>query len=292
MRLDASGNLGVGTSSPSVASGTGVSIYSTSVARLALRNSTTGDTSTDGSGLFVSGSDFGIENREAGNIIFYNATERMRLDSTGNLGLGVTPSAWNAGNSAIQLGATASLNGTSTSTQLSNNFYQAAAGPKYISTSFATVYQQSSGQHVWYNAPSGTAGNAITFTQAMTLDVNSNLTVAGALLNPTITNYTETTYTANTSTAITLALTNGTVQILTLTANATITMPAVGAGKSFVIMLRQDATGGRSVTWTTVAWPSATAPTITGTASKQDIFSFFSDGTRWYGTTIGQNYTP
>jgi hypothetical protein len=111
------------------------------------------------------------------------------------------------------------------------------------------------------------------------------------LTNPTVTNYTETAYTANTSTAITVSLTNGTVQILTLTGNATITMPTASAGKSFIILLRQDGTGGRSVTWSTVNWASATAPTITSTASKQDIFSFFSDGTRWYGCTLGQNYT-
>jgi hypothetical protein len=110
------------------------------------------------------------------------------------------------------------------------------------------------------------------------------------LTNPTVTNYVETLYAANTSTAITVALTNGTVQQLTLTGNATITMPTAVAGKSFIIMLKQDATGSRSVTWSTVVWPSATAPTITGTASKQDIYSFFSDGTSWYGTTIGQNY--
>lgn len=109
--------------------------------------------------------------------------------------------------------------------------------------------------------------------------------------NPTVTNYTETAYTANSSTAITLALTNGTVQIITLTANATITMPTAAVGKSFILFLRQDATGSRSVTWTTVNWAGATAPTITGTASKQDIYSFFSDGTSWYGVTVGQNYT-
>jgi hypothetical protein len=112
------------------------------------------------------------------------------------------------------------------------------------------------------------------------------------LTNPTVTNYTETLFTANTSTAITVALTNGTVQQLTLTGNATITMPTATAGKSFIIMLKQDATGGRSVTWTTVKYPGGTAPTITATASKQDIFSFFADGTNWYGTLIGLNYTP
>lgn len=112
------------------------------------------------------------------------------------------------------------------------------------------------------------------------------------LTNPAVTNYVETPYSANSSTAITLSLANGTVQIITLTGNATITMPTAVSGKSFIMFLKQDATGSRTVTWTTVKWPGGTAPTITSTASKQDIYSFFSDGTNWYGTTVGQNYTP
>jgi len=116
------------------------------------------------------------------------------------------------------------------------------------------------------------------------------LNSAPSVTNPTVTNYTETLYTANTSTAITVSLANGTVQQLTLTGNATITMPTASAGKSFIIMLKQDGTGSRTVTWSTVVWGGGTAPTITSTASKQDIYSFFSDGTNWYGATIGQNY--
>jgi hypothetical protein len=112
------------------------------------------------------------------------------------------------------------------------------------------------------------------------------------LTNPTVTNYVETPFTANSSTAITIALTNGTVQIITLTGNATITMPTATSGKSFIMFLKQDGTGSRTVTWSTVKWPAGTAPTITSTASKQDIFSFFADGTNWYGVTVGQNYTP
>jgi hypothetical protein len=119
-----------------------------------------------------------------------------------------------------------------------------------------------------------------------TVDIPSGST----LTNPTVTNYVETLFTANTGTAITVNLANGTVQDLTLTGNATITMPTAVAGKSFIIMLRQDATGSRSVTWSTVVWPSATAPTITGTASKMDMYSFFSNGTVWYGVTVSQNY--
>ena len=112
------------------------------------------------------------------------------------------------------------------------------------------------------------------------------------LTNPTVTNYTETPFSANSSTAITLALTNGTVQIITLTGNATITMPTAVSGKSFIMYLKQDATGSRTVTWSTVKWAGGTAPTITSTASRQDILSFFSDGTNWFGVVVGQNYTP
>lgn len=112
------------------------------------------------------------------------------------------------------------------------------------------------------------------------------------LENPTINNgYTEETYSANSSTAITLDLANGTVQTITLTDSTTITFPSNTAGKSFLLILKQDGTGSRTVTWDSdVKWPSSTAPTITATASKADVFSFVCDGTYWYGVVAGQLY--
>ena len=171
------------------------------------------------------------------------------------------------GNTAIQLGNTVTT---------LNNMTYANVTISSVASTFPNSYLANS---------TTTLGNA-TVTLGSTTSTVGNLTVT----NVTVTNYTETLYTANTGTAITVALTNGTVQQLTLTGNATITMPTATAGKSFVIMLKQDATGSRTVTWTTVVWPGGTAPTITTTASKQDIFSFFADGTNWYGATIGQNY--
>jgi hypothetical protein len=102
-------------------------------------------------------------------------------DASGNLGLGVTPSAWRSGDVVIDLGATTSLvNAQSQNTRIYTNAFVASGGTNtYKTTNFATYYDQGSGQHRWFNAPSGTAGNAITFTQAMTLDASGNLFVGG-----------------------------------------------------------------------------------------------------------------
>ena len=125
----------------------------------------------------------------------------------------------------------------------------------------------------------GTLGNTNTFT---------SFTLSAVTIND---GYTEETVTANTSTAYTISLANGTLQILTLTGNCTFTFPTATAGQSFMMFLKQDATGSRTVTWpAAVKWPSSTAPTITATASKGDKFVFTADGTNWLGSVAGQNY--
>jgi hypothetical protein len=131
---------------------------------------------------------------------------------------------------------------------------------------------------------------------AVTGETGSGALVFGTaptLGNPTVTNYVETPYTANSSTAITLDLANGTVQIITLTGNCTYTFPTPVAGKSFILVQKQDATGSRTVTWpASVDWPAATAPTLTATALRADKFVFTAiDGSNWLGSVAGQNYT-
>ena len=159
----------------------------------------------------------------------------------------------------------------------------ATAGTDYLAPPSGTALLKANSGGALANAVAGTDYVTPTGTETLT---NKTLT------NPTVTNYVETPFSANSSTAITIDLTNGTVQIITLTGNATITMPTAVSGKSFIMFLKQDATGSRTVTWSTVKWAGGTAPTITSTASRQDILSFFSDGTNWYGVTVGQNYTP
>jgi hypothetical protein len=97
-------------------------------------------------------------------------------DSSGNLGLGVTPSAWFSGVTALQFGSAGALWSNSDRANLASNvFVDAATNTKYIVNGFALRYAQESGQHAWSVAPSGTAGNVISFTQAMTLFSTGNL---------------------------------------------------------------------------------------------------------------------
>ena len=123
-------------------------------------------------------------------------------------------------------------------------------------------------------APSGTV---VGTTDTQTLS-------AKTLTNPTVTNYLESVVAiGNSSTSQTLSLTNGTVQTVTMTGNCTFTMPTATAGKSFVLIVSSGA-GGFTGTFTSVKWPNNGAPTLTTTASRWDILTFFADGTNWYGT--------
>ncbi len=88
--IDTSQNVGIGTTSPSFASGSGLAVYGASAARLALKSNATGANNGLQMGIDSSGLAF-IEQRENNALLFAtNATERMRLDASGRLGIGLT----------------------------------------------------------------------------------------------------------------------------------------------------------------------------------------------------------
>jgi hypothetical protein len=106
-------------------------------------------------------------------------TSGMQLDGSGNLGLGVTPSAWGADYKAFQTGGSyASFAGDSSNgyVEVLNNCYASAANTfRYIASLGVTRYSQQLGVHKWFTAGAGTGGNTISFTQAMTLDASGRL---------------------------------------------------------------------------------------------------------------------
>jgi len=102
-----------------------------------------------------------------------------------NLGVGATPSAWNtAGGAALQVKKASLISYADGDVELAHNSFYDGTSYKYIANGFATRYDQFVGVHSWFKAASGTAGNAITFTQAMTLDASNSLLV-GTTTAPT-----------------------------------------------------------------------------------------------------------
>lgn len=86
------------------------------------------------------------------------------------------------------------------------------------------------------------------------------------------------------------------VQERTLTGNVTFTFSGTVSGDACTItlILKQDATGGRTVTWpASVDWPGGTAPTVSSAANAVDIYTFITtdNGTTWYGMASGQDFS-
>ena len=176
MRLTSTG-LGIGTSSP----GEKLDVYLNTTGNVSAK---VGNTS--GSVQLLQSNGIAYLYTAANQPIAFstNNTERMRLDSSGNLGLGVTPSAWYTSGRALQMLNNGILSVPPTEINvLSNAFLNSGASAwVYQSSNAASRYQQTEGAHRWFTAPSGTAGNAISFTQAMTLDASGNLGVG--ITNP------------------------------------------------------------------------------------------------------------
>ena len=102
-------------------------------------------------------------------------------------------------------------------------------------------------------------------------------------MNPTLTSNTD-------AATITFDLSNS-LHTVTLGDNRTLALSNETVGQTFVIRLVQDATGSRTVTWfSTIKWAGGSAPTLTTTANKTDVFGFICTSAGNYdGFIIGLN---
>ncbi len=129
-------------------------------------------------------------------------TTAVTVDASQNVGVGVTPAAWSlSGLAAVQI-KDVSLAGFSNAMYLNNNVYY-NGGWKFIGTGYGLQYtaDRGAGAFLWnISTASGTAGNAISFTQAMTLDASGNLGIGTT--SPTANRRLDAVLNANASTGI------------------------------------------------------------------------------------------
>ena len=193
MSVDSSGNLAVDTSTLYVDAtnnrvGVGTATPATALDVTGLYNGLQARFgNTAGRGLYVSTALNGGTNEgstvldargaSSGQFLFQtDSVTRATLDSTGNLGIGVTPSA----SFLPSIESTYGVLVGRASVNVAHNAYYSTTGWKYIAAAQSCLYFQDDGVHAWSTAASGTAGNAISFNQAMTLDASGNLLVGGA----------------------------------------------------------------------------------------------------------------
>ena len=134
-----------------------------------LRTATT--TYNAGIGVVTSGFDFNI---------FTNNTSRLIISSTGNIGIGTTPSTWNSVYKTLQIGASMSLlqDGSSTSSYWGGNLYVGTDGNyRYTITGNGGLFGIESGSIVYYGVASGTAGNIASLIERFNVGTSSSFKI-------------------------------------------------------------------------------------------------------------------
>lgn len=231
--------------------------------------------------------------------VFNNATEAATSATNAATSASTaTTKATEAGASATASG-TSATNSASSATTAATSATNAATSASAAATSASNAASDASSVA---SALASIAGGPVASVNGMTgvvtgiateAYVTAERTASTTLTSKTIeagtfTNgYTEETASAS-GTAFTFAFASGTVQGFTTTGNATITLPAPAAGKSFQIQVAFGGAHTLAFSGGAVGWPDNTTPTFSGASGKTDVLNFVSNvaGTKWLGSII------
>ena len=188
MRITSGGNVGIGTSSPTE------TLTLAGSARITGQASNFG-TGTRGVNIDVitssgNGRIYMVDGTgTAGDLLLGTAsTERMRITSGGQLGLGVVPQTWWSSRKAIEVfngGAYAGVN-AGWLEMWGNSYLDSAAATKYLQNGYATLLQSGNtadGGYTFLVAPSGTAGATISFVEGMRINAARRTSITGGTAN-------------------------------------------------------------------------------------------------------------
>jgi hypothetical protein len=311
MRIDTSGNVGIGTSSPSfpldITSATGnirlTSSTGTNYGQLQVINgSGTARFGVEGSGggsIVAGSSAYSAVISQAGAYSLHfgtNNTVRATIDSSGNVGIGTSsPSTYGkfvvSGSSNSGVGTfigNASLTGSAPTYQGSIRLIDnptssttTAGGIEFLTSTFGSGYGwkiasiDSSGVQLTF----ATRQNSASWTEAMRIDASGNVNIATTGVAAKL-------YVNGNAASVISALTDGATITpdfsvannfsVTLAGNRTLANPTnLIAGQSGIIYVSQDATGSRTLAYGSYwKFPSGTAPTLTTTASATDALVY------------------
>jgi len=105
-----------------------------------------------------------------------NNNVRMRIDTSGNVGIGTVPEAWGSGVLGVDFGTHGALVDGTNVILARNAYYD--GGWKYKTTDHASSYWQGGGgEHYWQTAASGSADATLTWVESMRIDPSGNLLV-------------------------------------------------------------------------------------------------------------------
>jgi hypothetical protein len=170
------GNLVVGNGG---ASSQGITIYTNSSTYGGLNFAD----ATTGVGSYAGYIKFDHTNDSFG--FFIGNSPKLTLASTGNVGIGVTPSSWftSGGYKVLELGAGLSLDsGNDFRARIASNAFVNTSGDwAYRNAGFASNYNQTDGNHIFSNAPSGASGNAVSFVERMRITSGGNVEATGTI---------------------------------------------------------------------------------------------------------------